>query len=168
MCYRQNKHFGELWKTHLSSKSIFLFVKKRNTFRIVIENFTTTILGSKTREDRVEGIKFIHLFRRKFTGAQTTYTHSSPYLDSDYSNYGKIGRRTAARINFRSRRYAFSHVHRGQNCNVTFIRHLSVSAVSVLFPWKFHIGEGEDNIREIIAIREKLSKIRISRSVDAE
>lgn len=165
MCYRQNKHFGELWKTHLSSKSIFLFVKKRNTFRIVIENFTTTILGSKTREDRVEGIKFIHLF---VGNSQTTYTHSSPYLDSDYSNYGKIGRRTAARINFRSRRYAFSHVHRGQNCNVTFIRHLSVSAVSVLFPWKFHIGEGEDNIREIIAIREKLSKIRISRSVDAE
>lgn len=42
----------------------------------------------------------------------------------------------------------------------------SVSAVSVLFPWKFHIGGGLDNIREIIGIRvcEKLWKIRIPRS----
>lgn len=164
MCYRQNKHFGELWKTHLSSKSIFLFVKKRNTF---LPNRDWQFWEVK-RVRSSRGDKIYSPIRRKFSGAQTTYTHSSPYLDSDYSNYGKIGRRTAARINFRSRRYAFSHVHRGQNCNVTFIRHLSVSAVSVLFPWKFHIGEGEDNIREIIAIREKLSKIRISRSVDAE
>lgn len=48
----------------ISLLNLFFFSLKKETlsFRIVIENFTTTILGSKTREDRVEGIKFIHLF----------------------------------------------------------------------------------------------------------